>query len=257
MNRILNRLIFVVIVLLILFFNVSIKARDSGLLSQSCQLILVLTDSVNANQGWLYRFERETPGAPWKSVGKAIPVAIGRNGLAWGRGLHPKETDRKPLKKEGDGRSPAGVFTLSAVFGQIPPDSMAGLKMPYIFLKKGLECVDDPVSVYYNRMVERDTVKTVDWHSSEKMWHPGIWYRLGVMVEHNKRPVVKGAGSCIFLHNWSEPGETTAGCTAMDPANMKKIAFWLDAAKHPLLVQLTRHWYHKLQLRWELPPVTP
>ncbi len=230
-------------------------ASTSPIPRETRQLILVLTDSATANQGRLYRFERETDGQSWRAIGQPIPVALGRNGLAWGRGLHPQPQAGLPVKREGDGKSPAGVFTLSAVFGQIHTEEMKGLNMPYIYLKEGVECVDDSASLYYNRMVDRDTVSQADWHSSEKMWHPGIWYRLGVVVDHNRHPVKKGAGSCIFLHNWAEPGETTSGCTAMEPTHLKTIAFWLKADQPPVLVQLTREWYRAHRNDWELPEI--
>ena len=219
------------------------------------QLILVITPSVDANQGTLYRYRRQDAEHPWMPVEDPFPVSIGRNGLAWGRGLHQIDESQMPLKKEGDGKSPAGVFRLGTAFGQLPPDSLPGLTYPYLYLQEGVECVDDPQSRYYNQMVNRGEVDTVDWKSSEKMWHPGIWYQLGVVVEHNKSPVKKGAGSCIFLHNWSTPGETTAGCTAMEPENLRRIVYWLKQHYFPVLVQLPKNLYLNYQEKWELPVV--
>jgi len=34
---------------------------------------------------------------------------------------------------------------------------------------------------------------------------------------------------------------------------MKEIAFWLDATKNPILVQLTKQWYSNLIVKWNLP----
>ena len=154
-----------------------------------------------------------------------------------------------PIKKEGDGRSPAGVFNLSSVFGYKPINEMKKLKMPYIHISDMTECIDDPNSKYYNEIVSRDEIQTedsVDWRSSEKMREAGIYYELGVVVEQNSDPIVKGDGSCIFLHNWKEPNETMSGCTAMSPTNMVEIVNWLDADKNPIIVQLTKQWYDKL-----------
>jgi L,D-peptidoglycan transpeptidase YkuD (ErfK/YbiS/YcfS/YnhG family) len=232
-------------------------AEKSPVPANSSQMILVLTDSVSANQGKLIRFQRASASAPWQQIGMAIPIALGRNGMAWGRGLHTADTTVMPFKREGDGRSPAGVFTLSAAFGQVPKEQLLDIKMPYIYLMDGVECVDDPASRFYNQMVDTNKVDAVDWHSSEKMWHPGIWYRWGAVVDHNKTPVVPGAGSCIFLHNWSEPGETTAGCTAMAPEQMKGIILWLDPDKHPVLVQLPFPLYQRYRQSWQLPAWTP
>lgn len=232
-------------------------SEKSPVPTNSSQMILVITDSIPANQGKLIRFERASASASWQQIGAVIPIALGRNGMAWGRGLHTADTTVMPFKREGDGKSPAGVFTLSSAFGQVPVEQFPGIKMPYIYLMDGVECVDDPASRFYNQMVDTARVDTADWRSSEKMWHSGIWYRWGVVVDHNKTPVIPGAGSCIFLHNWSEPGETTAGCTAMAPEQMKSIILWLNPDKHPVLVQLPLSLYQKYRTNWQLPAWDP
>jgi len=223
----------------------------------SRQMIVVITESVEATKGTLYRFERNAPKTNWRLLSEKAPVVLGRNGLGWGRGLHklPIISDF-PIKEEGDGRSPAGVFTLSSVFGYASATEMASLKMPYIPLNEMTECVDDTASSYYNAIVEKDKIKSeapVDWQSSEKMRFAGIYYELGVVIDHNRDPVKEIAGSCIFLHNWSTPDETMAGCTAMTPEKMKEIVTWLDAARNPIFIQLTKQLYIDCAQVWELP----
>ena len=224
--------------------------------SSSLQMVLVLTDSTGATKGILSRFER-TNGAEWKPSGNAIPVVVGRNGLGGGIGLHdPSDLSGLPTKEEGDGRSPAGVFTLGSVFGLRPAEQMKKLRMPSVHVTEMTECVDDVNSVRYNCIVSRDSVEKadrVDWTSSEKMSSYVICYELGVVVDHNRNPVRKGSGSCIFLHIWSDPDKPTVGCTAMAASNMEEIAEWLDAKKNPVLVQLTKPLYRHLRKRWELP----
>jgi D-alanyl-D-alanine dipeptidase len=116
-----------------------------------------------------------------------------------------------------------------------------------------LECIDDINSSYYNQVILRDEVEAVDWESSEKMYFADIWYEQGVIIDHNTNPIVKGAGSCIFLHNWSLPDETSAGCTEMEPANLTKIINWLDSSVNPVIVQLTLQLYGEYQQTWGLP----
>jgi len=166
-------------------------------------MILVITKTFEASNGILFRFERDNADTDWKKFDDKIPVIVGKNGLGWGIGLHKSDTTNTPIKREGDGKSPAGIFTLSSAFGYSPVEKMGNLKIPYIHVTEMLECVDDVNSKYYNLFVLRNEVKNVDWHSSEKMLLSGIWYELGVVVDHNTNPVRKGAGSCIFLHNWS------------------------------------------------------
>ncbi len=223
----------------------------------SNQVIIVVTDSASAVKGTLYYFKRDRAEDDWAAVSGSIPVVLGRSGLGTGIGLHREELNgRLPQKREGDGRSPAGVFTLSHVFGYANDTTVTDLKMPYIHITEVMECIDDINSRYYNRIVSRSEIEgsdSVDWRSSEKMRNAGIYYELGVVVDHNSDNIASGAGSCIFLHNWAEPDETMAGCTAMAPAKMREIVYWLDESKNPVLVQLTKELYGELMERWDLP----
>jgi len=72
--------------------------------TQAQQLVLVTSADWNTDHGTLRRFERD--GAGWRIVGDAQPVTIGRAGSAWGLGLNDARDDG-PVKREGDGRSPA------------------------------------------------------------------------------------------------------------------------------------------------------
>ena len=127
------------------------------------------------------------------------------------------------------------------------------LEIPYTHVTDELECVDDVNSTYYNQIVMRDAVGAVDWQSSEQMLMEGIWYEKGIVVDHNSGPVRRGAGSCIFLHNWAGPENTTSGCTAMAPSALTEIVYWIDAEKDPILVQLTESLYGEYKVSWELP----
>jgi len=217
------------------------------------QMVVVTTTNWNAVSGRLWRFERADDKSPWKAAGGAVPVMVGRTGLAWGSGVHPAPGLRGPVKHEGDGKSPAGIFRLSAAFGSELPATMAAPKMPFRQLTPGVECVDDVKSVKYNSIVDREHAGTVDWNSSEKMLAVGRRYRLGVVVEHNTNPTEPGGGSCIFLHIWLNPETPTTGCTAMSDADMETLLPWLDPAMSPVLVQLPESEYQKLRPEWRLP----
>jgi D-alanyl-D-alanine dipeptidase len=227
--------------------------KASTLPASSSQLLMVLTDSVKAITGFMYCYERQN-NKEWTISGERISVMVGRNGLGCGIGLHQaSDLSSLPGKMEGDGKSPAGIFTLSRVFGYASADQMQGLKMPYIPVTEMTECIDDVKSSHYNQVVSREKSEPVDWDSSEKMHLAGVFYELGIVVDHNQNPVTKGCGSCIFLHNWSDPIVPTSGCTSMAPANLKHITFWLDKKKNPVIVQLTREAYADLRKKWRLP----
>lgn len=242
-------------ILILLYSSIcfSQTANDSPIPKNSRQMILVLTDSITSTNGNLTYFERLDDKSTWVQISNTIPIVIGRNGLGWGRGLNSIDSSKLPMKTEGDGRSPAGVFELSSAFGYASAEEMKGLKISYIPITEMLECIDDTKSNHYNQILLRNKIEEVDWQSSEKMFFADIWYEQGVIIDQNTNPVVNGAGSCIFLHNWSLPNETTAGCTEMEPANMKKIIYWLDSSANPVLVQLTKQLYNEYQQTWELP----
>jgi D-alanyl-D-alanine dipeptidase len=123
--------------------------------------------------------------------------------------------------------------------------------MPYIPLTPSIECVDDPTSHFYNRIVDRASVST-DWNSSEKMASAGAAYRWGAVIDHNAN-AVPNVGSCVFMHIWAGPGQGTAGCTAMPQDQFEPILAWLNPAAKPILVQLPVAQYDKLKKPWHLP----
>ena len=222
------------------------------LFSACNQLLLCLASDWDASLGCLQRFERQ-PAGGWLAQGSALPVSLGRAGLAWGRGLHPALPGR--TKREGDGRAPAGIFAISALFGDAAPDSpfARAAKLPYLHASANLKAIDDPASVHYNRIVDQSAIAQPDWASCEDMLRGDSRYAVGAVVGHNIAPVLPGAGSCIFLHVWAGSGVATAGCTAMSLADMTQVAGWLDGACLPLLVQLPRAAYECLRGPWGLP----
>lgn len=225
-------------------------------LASSRQFILVTTAGWKAVDGEMRRYERDAVHQQWKPVGEKIPVVVGRNGMAWGKGLHgepprsPK--DSYPVKKEGDGCSPAGIFSLSSAFGYASRDRAGEVKLPYVEATATLECVDDPQSAHYNKVLDRVGVRNPDWKSSERMRRGDDQYRWGVIVDHNSKGE-RGCGSCIFLHIWDAPGKGTAGCAAMEAARMEETLRWLDASKRPVLVQLPQAELERLRGAWGLP----
>lgn len=233
-------------------------------LAPSRQMIVVTTPDWNAVPGTLQRYARRTRRSAWRPVGAAIPIVVGRSGLAWGAGLHGEPATlaqgADPLKKEGDGKAPAGAFRLNAAFGYAPQRKAGHLKLPYITSTATMQCVDDSQSAYYNRVVERARQKQPDWQSHEDMLRKDELYRWGVVVEHNAGGVFQssvkaksGGGSCIFLHIWSGPNSSTSGCTAMEAGLMEEVLRWLDVRQQPVLVQLPASEYARLKAAWRLP----
>jgi L,D-peptidoglycan transpeptidase YkuD (ErfK/YbiS/YcfS/YnhG family) len=234
----------------------------SDALARSIQMIVVTTSDWNAVEGRLRRYERATVYEKWRLVGDPISIVVGKNGLGWGIGVVATDDAKvrsaaDPVKREGDGKSPAGVFALGTAFGYAS-QPLPGLKMPYLNLTPSIECVDDTGSTHYNRLVDRSVV-TPDWNSSEHMRNAGESYRWGVVVDHNGTVIgdtnlpEPGGGSCVFLHIWHSHDQGTAGCTAMPQTELETLLTWLDPARKPLLVQLPEPTYERLINRWMLP----
>lgn len=221
-------------------------------LAGSRQLVLVVAEGFNDNQARLRRFERSGEGA-WRPVGDDVAVTLGKNGLGWGRGLTGTLSNDGPVKVEGDGRSPAGVFAFGTAFAYQPENTWQPTRMPMHKVTANTVCVESINSAWYNRIVEENTVAARDWTSPDRMLRPDGLYRFGLMVEHNAPDIKPGAGSCIFFHLWRRPGAPTVGCTAMNEPAILAVLAWMDPGKKPLLVQLPRAELERLAPAWGAP----
>ncbi|MDD5089510.1 MAG: hypothetical protein PHQ23_01215 [Candidatus Wallbacteria bacterium] len=239
---------------LLLSCMIVFPAKTSDFSMNSGQVILVIADNWEKSCAFMHLLDRDSAG--WKTWRTDIPVNIGRNGLGWGLGLHPAGLSG-PVKREGDGKAPAGVFTLGHAMGYsafLPFDSRIG----YVQLTKNLHGVDDSDSDYYNRIVD---ITTIDggwrkyWTSHETMRRDDNLYKWLVVVNHNRQCIPMG-GSMIFMHIWRGHGLGTAGCTAMTEFDILDLIRWLDPEKKPVLVQLPLEAYKEYCEKWDLPEVS-
>jgi D-alanyl-D-alanine dipeptidase len=217
---------------LVLIFILSIFVTQAKDTLDTKQIIVVTTQNWSTSTGILRRYAKTDKA--WHKVGKSIDIKLGRNGLGWGIGLHSIPINAKYIKKEGDGKAPAGIFSLKQAFGYNP----FVVKYPYEVYNSTNHCVDDANSKLYNKIVDSKKV-TKDYKSFEHMKFPKDYYKFGIVVNHNhidEKGAIKGAGSCIFIHIKSVP---TSGCTVMKEDEMKELIEWLDLKSNPLLVQGT------------------
>jgi len=219
------------------------------------QLIVVTTPDWESKIGKLQLYERAGEGWDWTSIGTSLPVVVGARGLGWGIGLHPKAVHRLPVKREGDAKSPAGIFSIGTAFGFAPASEMSDLKIDYLPIDAETEAVDDPFSHHYNCIVSRKG-SSIDWRTSEKMQEQPL-YAMGLVINHNFPDREFGAGSAIFLHIWRNQHSGTVGCTAMSQRDLAALLFWLQKGKHPVLVQLPLFTYQEFEKEWNLPALTP
>jgi D-alanyl-D-alanine dipeptidase len=214
------------------------------------QMLLVRSASWHAATGTLQRYERRDDA--WRAVGDAVPVTLGRRGMAWGRGLHVP-LDRGPHKREGDGKSPAGVYPLGTAFGAAEslPDGSRGF--PYLQAQDNNYCVEDTRSDHYNQLVDSRDTKPRGWEKWSELARSDGLFDWGLVVRHNTTDIQKGAGSCVFLHIWRGPKRPTSGCTAMEEDELERILRWLDPKQKPVLVQLPDPALETVRADWGLP----
>ena len=174
----------------------------------------------------------------WRQVGEREPVTVGRNGSGWGLGLHPDPQTHPragPVKREGDGRSPAGVFGIGDAFGYA---GHADTALPYDAMQASHYCMDVSGSPLYNRIVDARSVGTEAVAGSTEPMRLDLHaagdqrYRQGFVIEHNPqarrrcrqlhlRPFVEEA--CRIhrrLHRYGRSDdEPAAGMAATGPAS--------------------------------------
>jgi L,D-peptidoglycan transpeptidase YkuD (ErfK/YbiS/YcfS/YnhG family) len=165
----------------------------------------------------VYLFARH--GAGWSLQAGPLPAMVGRNGFA-----------RPGEKREGDGRTPSGLFPLEFSFGYAP---VMTTKMPYRHATDDDLWVDDAHAPDYNQWVRRGQTTASSFEEMKRVDHR---YRYGLVIGYNRHPVVAGFGSAIFIHVWLEEGISTSGCVALAEADLVAILAWLDPENKPLIL---------------------
>ena len=190
------------------------------LIGESSQILIVRNVNPALVDAQVIALEKKN--GRWQIPFPPMDGVIGKKGFA-----SPGE------KREGDGRTPSGMFPLGTVFGYEPSFPT---RMPYRQAVDDDIWVDDVRADDYNRWIKRGTTKT---SSFEKMRRGDDLYKYGIVIEYNTNPVMKGHGSAIFFHIWRGKGKSTEGCVGMSQENIIKIIRWLNPASRPLVVMGT------------------
>jgi L,D-peptidoglycan transpeptidase YkuD (ErfK/YbiS/YcfS/YnhG family) len=231
--------------------NPAKAAGEWSLPQQSKQLIVGVAPDWDSSTVTLRRYERR--GSAWRQIGKSFAGRAGTHGLVWGRGLNPRSDDMTD-KSEGDGRAPAGVFSLGQAFGY---DSAwkTRTKLPYVTVGTRDLLVEDANSPLYNTYVRLDHEPATAFEKKQQMKQNDPMHRLKILINHNTSPsIVPGKGSAILFHIWRAGGaKPTAGCTSMSDASIETLMKWLDPSKQPIYVLLPADEYNTRQAAWGLP----
>ncbi|MEM7462487.1 MAG: L,D-transpeptidase family protein [Pseudomonadota bacterium] len=141
------------------------------------------------------------------------PCALGTNGIS-------------VVKREGDGKTPAGRFDLRKIYlrpEKIRPYGQAAMKSRSRLINSKMGWCDDPANANYNR-----EVKLPVGVRHEKLSREDDLYDVLIVIDWNLRPRIRGAGSAIFLHV-AKPGfEPTEGCVAVSKEAMSRLLRRID-----------------------------
>ena len=187
-------------------------------INKSTQALLVIDNgSLFFTEIKVYALDKK--GNNWETAFGPVNAVIGRNGFA-----------NVGRKREGDGKTPAGIFSIHLTFGY---DEVINTKMPYRQALVDDIWVDDPNTDDYNRWVKKQETHAVSY---EKMRRDDNLYKYGIVIEYNTNPVIKGHGSAIFFHVWGGEDITTEGCVAVSEQDIVKILAWLDPQASPVII---------------------
>ena len=153
-------------------------------------------------QHWKVSASGEIHHGTLESQGRVFDVCLGRSGI-------------RAEKREGDGATPGGVFRLERMLWRADRLARPKTRLPAISILPHMGWSDDPANFRYNRPVN------LPWPASaECLWRPDHLYDLVLVTSHNQNPVVPGAGSAVFVHLQRHDKGPTAGCIALQLADL-------------------------------------
>ena len=135
----------------------------------------------------------------------------------------------RAVKKEGDGKTPSGIYPLGPAFGYA---FMVNTGLDYLQATDIDFWVDDVQSIQYNQWVHGKP----NANSFERMKRHDNLYQYGIVIGYNTHPVIPGNGSAIFMHVWRRYDSPTSGCVAVNQRYLRKILHWLNQHYQPVII---------------------
>lgn len=195
----------------------------SPVLKDATRLVLVIARSMDDTRATLRTFERSSKDEAWVPSSVPEPAVVGAHGLAWGHPFVSRAEPGEPEKREGDNRTPAGIYAFGATFGFDEAKRDGHLR-----LASGEHyCVDDVRSPHYGRIVPKSVAG--EGMSGEEMAAVEV-YKRGIVIDYPPKRQSK-AGSCIFVHIWEGEGVGTWGCVALPEARVAHLQDWARAER--------------------------
>jgi L,D-peptidoglycan transpeptidase YkuD (ErfK/YbiS/YcfS/YnhG family) len=177
-------------------------------------VVTVSTGSAAATHGLLQVWQRQSNGT-YRSAYGPTTAWVGAQGVG--------------ATREGRSRTPAGVFALTEAFGTA---ANPGTALPYRRVDGNDWWVSDVNSAYYNTY-RRCAPGTCPFNerAGERLAIPA--YANAVVIDYNRRPVRRGAGSAFFLH--VSNNRPTAGCVAIGAVHLQRVMRLLTPARRPVI----------------------
>jgi len=138
-----------------------------------------------------------------KFSGRVIPCKLGPGGIT-------------ARKREGDGATPQGSYRI--LYGLYRPDRMLAprTQLPMQPISAASGWCDAPGDPNYNRRIVLPYPA-----SHERLFRKDRLYDICLILNCNMVPRIRNRGSAIFFHMASPERKPTAGCVAIDPAEMR------------------------------------
>ncbi len=195
----------------------AVVKENADLLGDIGQLLVVFNETPENNSATLLAMEKKDN--EWIAVSAPVVVGIGRKGFA-----------APNMKREGDHKSPTGIFRLGLLFSY---EKDVDTRMPFIQTTKEDKWIDDPNSSDYNQYIRGATKAT----SFENLKIGSDEYKYCMVIEYNMHPVVKGMGSAIFLHlSMGNVPNPSSGCVVVTQKDMEWLLKWMKPELKPSII---------------------
>lgn len=180
--------------------------------------VVWVTAAAGADRGTLELWQRNRL-RDWKRT-FAVPAWVGAQGIS-------------EHAREGSNFTPEGTFALTEGFGRLPD---LAARLPYLTVDPSNTWwwVSDTESPLYNQKFRcTEATCPFDTTRSENLGGTGAAYNHALVIDYNRAPAVRAAGSAFFVH--VETGVPTAGCVAVSEDVMRALLTTLQPARKPVI----------------------
>jgi len=181
------------------------------------QVITVTAASTDRDTATLQAWAK-APGGGWLRHGAPSLAHLGPVGMS----TQPSEQSTA---------TPMGSFTLTEVFGALPNP---GSGLPYWQTNPSDWWISQPGPLYNTHQRCSSGCAFTQGDPNEHLHYETPYYNYAAVIDYNRWPVRKGAGSAFFLH--VTDGRPTAGCVGIPQDDLVNILRWLTRAAHPRIL---------------------